>query len=305
MTPMSERLIMHDAPLFNTLAVIGPGLIGSSILRRAQQTQTLARRLIAIDHSPNVIERVRHLGIADHATSSLINGVKEADFVILCIPTGAVASVAKHIIPHMKASSILSDVASVRHSLAQQIVPHLSRDISFVPAHPMAGTEYSGPDAGFSTLFENRWCLLIPPEGTQPAAITRVEQFWQQCGAKTRQVDEQYHDQICAMVSHLPHLLAFTICDTADRLSSDLRSDVLEYAASGFRDFTRIAASDPIMWRDIFLANQDILLQTLERFQNETNKMAEAIRTNNTEEIIDRIKRGRHIRQGLIANQQN
>lgn len=292
------------SPLFHTLAVIGPGLIGSSLLRRAQQDPAIAQRLIAIDQSAGVLERVKSLGIADQVTTSLAEGVQEADIVISCIPTGAVASVAQQALPHMKSGSILSDVASVRSTITQEIVPHLPSDIAYVPVHPMAGTEYSGPDAGFSTLFEERWCLLIPPESASSSAIERVETLWQLCGARTRRVEAHYHDQICAMVSHLPHLLAFTICDTADRLSTDLRADVLDYAASGFRDFTRIAGSDPVMWRDIFLANRDIILQTLERFQGETAKMAEAIRTGDRDAITERIERGRRIRLSLLENRQ-
>lgn len=286
------------------MAIVGPGLIGSSLLRRAQQCGTLAKRLIAIDRSSDVLKRVKALGLADVVTSSLAEGVRDADIVILCIPTGAVASVAQQALPHMKPGSILSDVASVRSTIADDIAPSLPETIAYVPAHPMAGTEYSGPDAGFATLFEDRWCLLIPPDGTSSLAIERVDTLWKLCGARTRRVDAPYHDHICAMVSHLPHLLAFTICDTADRLSSDLRADVLDYAASGFRDFTRIAGSDPVMWRDIFLANRDILLQTLERFQKDTEKMAHAIRTGDNDAIVERIERGRRIRLNLIANRQ-
>lgn len=292
-----------NTSLFPTLAVIGPGLIGSSILRRVRHNN-IAQRLIAIDRSADVLQRVRDLNLVDHATSSIAQGVSDADLVILCTPVGAISAVAQEALPFMKSGSILSDVASVRSTLTQNILPYLSRGISYVPAHPMAGTEYSGPDAGFSTLFDNRWCLLTPLKDTPQSAIDLVDTFWQYCGARTRQIDAQYHDHICAIVSHLPHLLAFTICDTADRLSSDLRADVLDYAASGFRDFTRIAASDPIMWHDIFLANRDIILQTLERFQTETAKMADAIRTGDNDAIIARIERGRRIRLSLIENNQ-
>lgn len=295
---------MVETPLFDRLTIIGPGLIGSSILRRARETGTLAQHLIAADRSQDVLNRVQELGIADQTTTSLSDAAAQSDAVILCIPTRSILPVAEQILPFMPPGSILSDVASVRSNLGPTINAQLPQGVSYIPAHPMAGTEHSGPDAGFSTLFENRWTLLIPPENTSPHALKKVEEFWQRCGARTRQVDDQYHDQICAMVSHLPHLLAFTICDTADRLSTDIRGDVLEYAASGFRDFTRVAASDPVMWRDIFLSNKEILLKTLERFQNDAQAMADAIRNEDEEAITQRIERGRRIRQSLIENKQ-
>ncbi len=290
---------MADAPLFDTLTIVGPGLIGSSILRRARQTGTLARHLIAADCSADVLNRVEELGIADEVTTSLTEAAAKSDAVILCIPTGAIRPVAEAILPYMKAGSILSDVASVRSTLGPDISALLPDGVSYVPAHPMAGTEYSGPDAGFPTLFEDRWTLLVPPEGTAPEAIATMEEFWQRCGARTRQMTDRYHDQVCAIVSHLPHLLAFSICNTADRLSTDLQTDVLEYAASGFRDFTRVAASDPIMWRDIFLTNKEILLATFKRFEEDAHRMAEAIQNEDVETIMDRLHRGRHVRQGL------
>ena len=295
---------MADAPLFDTLTIVGPGLIGSSILRRARQTGTLAHQLIAADCSADVLKRVQELGIADETTDSLTDAAAKSDAVILCIPTGAIRPVAEAILPHMKPNSILSDVASVRSTLGPNISALLPEGVSYIPAHPMAGTEYSGPDAGFPTLFEDRWTLLVPPDGTSPEAVALMETFWQRCGARTRQITDSYHDQVCAMVSHLPHLLAFTICDTADRLSTDLRSDVLEYAASGFRDFTRIAASDPTMWRDIFLTNRDVLLATFRRFEDDARLMVEAIQNEDAEAITERIQRGRRIRQTLIENRQ-
>ena len=290
---------MADAPLFDTLTIVGPGLIGSSILRRARQTGTLAHHLIAADCSADVLKRVEELGIADEVTASLTEAAAKSDAVILCIPTGAIIPVAEAMLPHMKAGSILSDVASVRSTLGPDISALLPDGVSYVPAHPMAGTEYSGPDAGFPTLFEDRWTLLVPPEGTAPEAIATMEEFWQRCGARTRQMTDRYHDQVCAIVSHLPHLLAFSICNTADRLSTDLQTDVLEYAASGFRDFTRVAASDPIMWRDIFLTNKEILLDTFKRFEEDAHRMAEAIQNEDVETIMNRLHRGRHVRQGL------
>ncbi|MUG04535.1 prephenate dehydrogenase/arogenate dehydrogenase family protein [Bombella sp. ESL0378] len=292
-------------PLFKTITIVGPGLIGSSILRRARQTGTLAQKLIAADCQEAVLHRVTALNIADETTTDLIAAAAQSDLVILCIPTGAIRAVAATILPHMKPGSILSDVASVRSNIGPEIHALLPEGVSYVPAHPMAGTEYSGPDAGFATLFEDRWTLLIPPPGTAPEAIALMEAFWHRCGARTRQMTDQYHDQVCAIVSHLPHLLAFTICNTADRLSADLQTDVLEYAASGFRDFTRIAASDPIMWRDIFLTNKDVLLATFKRFEEDAHRMVKAIQEDDSEAIMQNLQRGRHIRRGLMPEPQN
>lgn len=291
---------MSPPPLFKHMAIIGPGLIGSSLLRRAKEYGGLAESCTAIDHNPDVIARISELGLADQATTRLEDGVREADLVILCVPTGSVDEVARSVLPFMAEGSILSDVASVRGNLNEIIERLLPPSITYVPAHPMAGTEFSGPDAGFATLFETRWCLLTPSSACPAGSVEKMVEFWKCCGAQTKQVTADYHDHICAMVSHLPHLLAFTICDTADHLSADLRADVLEYAASGFRDFTRIAASDPVMWRDIFLANRDILLQTLARFQQQIDHMAEAIRLGDNAAITDRIARGRRIRKTLL-----
>ncbi|KXV48140.1 cyclohexadienyl dehydrogenase [Gluconobacter albidus] len=290
-------------PLFKSLCVVGPGLIGSSVLRRARETGTIAGTLIAADTSPRVLERVRELDIADVITSDPAVAA-QADCVMICVPVGAVEDVARQVLPYMKPGSILTDVASVRGQLGPTIHAILPEGISYIPGHPMAGTEHSGPDAGFSTLFEDRWALLVPPESSDPEAIAKIEALWNLCGARTKTLSDEQHDQICAMVSHLPHLLAFTICDTADNLSDEIRAAVLDYAASGFRDFTRIAASDPVMWRDIFLANREALLGTLDRFMADTQAMADAIRNGDEAAITGRIERGRAIRRTLIENRQ-
>ncbi len=290
-------------PLFRSLSVIGPGLIGSSVLRRARETGVIAETLIAADSNPGVLDRVRELGIADITTSDPVVAA-QADCVMICVPVGAVEAVARQVLPHMKAGSILTDVASVRGQLGPTLQAILPAGVAYVPGHPMAGTEHSGPDAGFSTLFEDRWALLVPPEGADPKAVATIEQLWTLCGARTKILSDEKHDRICAMVSHLPHLLAFTICDTADNLSEEIRAAVLDYAASGFRDFTRIAASDPVMWRDIFLANREALLGTLDRFVADTQAMADAIRNGDEVAITSRIERGRAIRRTLIENRQ-
>lgn len=289
--------------LFRSLAVVGPGLIGSSVLRRARETGLLADTLIAADINPAVLERVRDLNIADVVTDNMTVAA-QAECVMICVPVGAVEATALALLPYMKSGSILTDVASVRGKLGPTIQALLPEGVEYVPGHPMAGTEHSGPDAGFSTLFENRWSLLVPPDGADKKAVQKIQQLWELCGARTKILSDDKHDRICAMVSHLPHLLAFTICDTADNLSEEIRAAVLDYAASGFRDFTRIAASDPVMWRDIFIANKDVLLETLDRFVADAQGMAQAIREGDEAAITTRIERGRRIRRTLIENRQ-
>jgi cyclohexadieny/prephenate dehydrogenase len=292
------------SPLFGTLAVIGPGLIGSSILRRARQDGTIAAELVACDIDPDACRRVSELNLADRVEQDALRAVADADCVILCVPVGAVAAVGAMVLPAMKPGAILSEVGSTKQSIITALTPALRPDIAFVPTHPMAGTEHSGPDAGFATLFDDRWCLLTPLADTDPAAIAIIETLWHRMGARTRIMDAAHHDRVCAIVSHLPHLLAFTICGTADDLADETRSEVLDLAASGFRDFTRIAASDPVMWRDIFLNNREALLEMLARFMEDAQAMARAIRWGDEAFIVDRIERGRHIRRSLIENRQ-
>lgn len=291
-------------PVFETLVVVGPGLIGSSVLRRAKEYGGLARHVIAVDKDPAVCARVAELGIADEVTDNAAEAAARADCVMLCVPVGVMGPVAATVLPAMKPGAILTEVGSTKVSVIEAISPYLRPDVPYVPAHPMAGTEFSGPDAGFATLFENRWCLLTPLEATPDSAIEAIRTLWQRCGARLRDMTPAHHDRVCAIVSHLPHLLAFTICGTADDLADETRSEVLDFAASGFRDFTRIAASDPTMWRDIFLLNREALLEMLARFMEDAQAMARAIRWGDEAYIVDRIERGRKIRKSLIENQQ-
>lgn len=292
------------APLFETLTVVGPGLIGASVLHRGRRDGTLAKKLIAVDINPAFRERVRQLSIADEVTDDLAGAAAQSDCVMLCVPVGAMGEVAATAIPAMKPGAILTDTGSTKVSVIDAIHPSLRPDVPYVPAHPMAGTEYSGPDAGFATLFDNRWCLLTPLDGMPDTATTAITTLWELCGARTRTMTPEHHDRVCAIVSHLPHLLAFTICGTADDLADETRSEVLEFAASGFRDFTRIASSDPIMWRDIFLSNREAVLEMLARFLEDAQAMARAIRWGDSDYIVDRIERGRAIRRSLIENRQ-
>src|SRR4051794_6947210 len=299
--------------LFRRLTIIGVGLIGSSIARVAKEKNNLTQELVVYDQSVQVLARVKALGIADRVELDVGDAVRDSDCVILCAPVGAYAAIAAGMAPHLMPGAIITDVGSTKVSVLRDVGPLLPANVHFVPAHPLAGTEYSGPDAGFATLFENRWCLLTPPPDTDPAAIEQVAELWRRCGSNVEVMEPNHHDRVVAIVSHLPHLIAFTICSTADDLASEAErtgkdgathSEVLKFAASGFRDFTRIAASDPVMWRDIFLNNREALLEMLARFTEDSQAMARAVRWGDASYIEDKIQRGRGIRKGLIELKQ-
>jgi cyclohexadieny/prephenate dehydrogenase len=291
-------------PLFRRLALLGIGLIGSSVARIARARGDLAAEVVANARSIKTLDRVRELGIADRVEHDPARAVLGADCVMLCAPVGAFAALAEAIAPHLAPGAILTDVGSTKQSVIRDVGPLVPAGVHFVPAHPLAGTEYSGPDAGFVTLFENRWCLLTPPPGTDAAAVERVGEFWRRCGSMVQVMDPAHHDRVLAIVSHLPHLIAFTICGTADDLEDESRREVLRFAASGFRDFTRIAASDPVMWRDVFLNNREALLEMLARFMEDAQAMARAVRWGDAAYIEDKVKRGRRIRRSLIELKQ-
>ena len=291
-------------PLFRRLALLGIGLIGSSVARAARERGGLAAEVVANARSEATLARVRELGIADRTEIDPARAVEGADCVMLCAPVGAYAALAQAIAPHLAPGCILTDVGSTKQSVIRDVGPLVPEGVHFVPAHPVAGTEYSGPDAGFSSLFEGRWCLLTPPPGTDPDAVERLAEFWRRCGSMLSIMEPGHHDRVMAIVSHLPHLIAFTICGTADDLAGESRHEVLQFAASGFRDFTRIAASDPEMWRDVFLNNREALLEMLARFTEDAQAMARAVRWGDTDYIEDRIRRGRKIRQSLIELKQ-
>jgi len=287
-------------PLFERIALIGVGLIGSSVARIARARGDIAHHVVANARTETTLDRVRALGIADATEIDPARAVAGADCVMLCAPVGAYAGLAQRIAPHLAPGAIVTDVGSTKQSVIRDVGPFLPQGVHFVPAHPMAGTEFSGPDAGFLELFEGRWCLLTPPTGTDVDAVERIRTLWQRCGATVSVMDAAHHDRVVAIVSHLPHLIAFTICGTADDLADETRQEVLRFAASGFRDFTRIAASDPVMWRDIFLNNRDALLEMLARFTEDAQAMARAVRWGDATYIEDKVLRGRKIRQALI-----
>jgi cyclohexadieny/prephenate dehydrogenase len=295
---------MTATPLFNRLALIGCGLIGGSIARASRARGGIAAEIVANARSQASCDRIAELGIADRVERDPARAVAGADCVILCAPVGSYASLTAAIAPHLAPGAILSDVGSTKQSVIRDVGPLVPDGVHFVPAHPLAGTEHSGPDAGFATLFEGRWALLTPPPGTDAASVARIRALWERMGSSVSILEPAHHDRVLAIVSHLPHLIAFTICGTADDLADETRTQVLQFAATGFRDFTRIAASDPEMWRDVFLNNREALLEMLARFTEDAQAMARAVRWGDAAYIEDRISRGRKIRKSLIELKQ-
>ncbi|WP_342360240.1 prephenate/arogenate dehydrogenase family protein [Terrarubrum flagellatum] len=291
------------APLFNSVALIGLGLIGSSIAR-AIRKKNLAARIVAIDADYDVAARVRELDIADQVETDAALGVRDCDLVILCVPVGANASVAQAIAPALAKGAILSDVGSVKTAVVRDVAPHLPDHVHFIPAHPVAGTEQSGPDAGFPTLFLNRWCILTPPFGTDAEAVERLRGFWEMIGANVETMSPEHHDRVLAITSHIPHLIAYNIVGTAADLEEVTQSEVIKFSAGGFRDFTRIAASDPTMWRDVFLNNKEAVLETLGRFQEDLFSLQRAIRWGEGDKLFDLFTRTRAIRRGIVQQGQ-
>ena len=287
------------ATLFNRLALIGVGLIGSSIARAAK-LQNAVGSIVATARSPETRRRIAELGLADQVVETNAEAVEGADLVIICIPVGACGAVAAEIGPHLAPGATVSDVGSVKGSVVRDMRPHLPAHVHFVPAHPVAGTEYSGPDAGFAELFVNRWCILTPPDGTDAAATDKLTQFWTLLGANVEAMTPEHHDLVLAVTSHLPHLIAYTIVGTADELQNVTRSEVLKFSAGGFRDFTRIAASDPTMWRDVFLANKDAVLEMLGRFNEDISALTRAIRNGDGATLFEHFARTRAIRKGIV-----
>jgi cyclohexadieny/prephenate dehydrogenase len=285
--------------LYNRLALIGVGLIGSSIARAAK-LQNAVGSIVATARSPETRRRIAELGLADQVVETNAEAVEGADLVIVCIPVGACGAVAAEIGPHLAPGATVSDVGSVKGSVVRDMRPHLPAHVHFVPAHPVAGTEYSGPDAGFAELFVNRWCILTPPDGTDAAATDKLAQFWTLLGANVEAMTPEHHDLVLAVTSHLPHLIAYTIVGTADELQNVTRSEVLKFSAGGFRDFTRIAASDPVMWRDVFLTNKDAVLEILGRFLEDLHTLSRHIRMGDGDALQALFTRTRAIRRGII-----
>jgi cyclohexadieny/prephenate dehydrogenase len=287
------------APHFNKIALIGFGLIGGSIARAAR-AQGLAGQIVTTARSAKSRARVRELGIVDAVVETNIEAVTDADLVILCIPVGACGEVAQEIGSHLKPGAIVSDVGSVKGNVVRDMAPYLPEGVHFVPAHPVAGTEHSGPDSGFAELFINRWCILTPPDGVDPEAVEKLRTFWAALGARVEIMTPDHHDLVLAITSHLPHLIAYTIVGTADELAQVTSSEVIKFSAGGFRDFTRIAASDPVMWRDVFLANKEAVLEMLGTFNEDLSKLTRAIRRGDGEALFEHFSRTRAIRRGIV-----
>ena len=285
--------------IFDRVAILGAGLIGGSIARAARQ-QGIVRSVVVTARSEASRDRVVELGFADDVVTTNAEAAKDADLVILCIPVGICGDVAKEIAPHLKAGAVVSDVGSVKFSVLRDMAAHLPDSVHLIPAHPVAGTENSGPDAGFAELFINRWCILTPPAGADAAQVDRLAAFWRAIGANVETMTAEHHDKVLAVTSHLPHLIAYTIVGTADELEGVTESEVLKFSAGGFRDFTRIAASDPTMWRDVFLTNKDAVLDMLGEFQEDLSKLTRAIRRGDGEALFEHFSRTRAIRRGIV-----
>lgn len=288
-----------SAPMFNRLALVGLGLIGSSIAWAAKR-HGVVKEIVGTARSGETRARAVELGFIDQAFESAGEAVEGADLVMICVPVRASASVAEEIGPHLAKGAIVSDVGSVKRSVIADVEPHIPEGCSFVAGHPIAGTEHSGPDSGFAELFEGRWCILTPGEKGAPKAVDKLQAFWEALGSQVEIMTPEHHDLVLAITSHIPHLIAYNIVGTVADLESDTRSEVIKYSASGFRDFTRIAASDPTMWRDVFLANKDAVLEMLGRFSEDLSGLQRAIRRGEGDKLFELFSRTRDIRRSII-----
>ncbi len=286
--------------VFDRVAIIGLGLIGSS-LTRAISDKKLANHVLGFDGSEAVRAEARGIeGFGADVTETLEEAVSNADLVIMAVPVGAVGSLAQELCPHLKDDAILSDVGSVKKSIIDAVLPVLPETCHFVPGHPVAGTEYSGPKAGFSTLFEGRWCILTPIESTPRSEVDKVSLLWAGLGSDVEEMDAEHHDIVLAITSHIPHLIAYNIVGTAADLEEVTSSEVIKYSAGGFRDFTRIAASDPVMWRDVFMNNKEAVLEMLGRFTEDLTQLQRHIRRGDGQALEDLFTRTREIRRSII-----
>ena len=280
--------------IFNRVAVIGLGLIGSSVIR-ASQSQGLANEIIAFDRDPSVRATATKIGLGDAITDSVTDAVADADLVVLAIPVGAMAGAAAEIAPALKQDAVVTDTGSTKASVIRDVSPHIPEGCHFLPSHPIAGTEYSGPESGFATLFQDRYWIVLP-DGVAAEPVAQFRQYLEGMGAIVEDMSVDYHDRVLAITSHLPHLIAYTIVGTAFDLEQQIQNDVIRFSASGFRDFTRIAASDPVMWRDVFINNADAVLEMLGRFNEDLSYLQRAIRWKEADKLEDLFSRTRDIR---------
>lgn len=284
---------------FERIALIGIGLIGSSIARDVRQL-ALAKHVVVSTRSEETLKRAEELELGTEYTVSAADAVRDADLVIVSVPVGASEAVAQQIAGSLKPGAIVTDVGSTKASVIAQMAPHMPDHVHFIPGHPLAGTEKSGPDAGFAGLFRDRWCIFTPLPDTDGAALDKLKAFWMALGSRVDDMDPQHHDKVLAIVSHLPHIIAYNIVGTADDLETVTESEVIKYSASGFRDFTRLAASDPTMWRDICLHNKDAILEMLARFSEDLAYLQRAIRWGEGEKLFELFTRTRAVRRSII-----
>ncbi|WP_417464289.1 prephenate/arogenate dehydrogenase family protein [Kordiimonas sp.] len=290
---------MADTPLFDRITIVGAGLIGSSVARAIRRGK-LAGHLSMVDASKEVLNEAEALGLADSYSLNAAEGVAGAALVMLAVPVGAMASVGATMAPALMDGAIVSDVGSVKESVFKALSPLLPDHVHLIPGHPVAGTEQSGPGAGFASLFDGRWCILTPSEGADQGALDKLTAFWQGLGSTVEIMDAKHHDLVLAITSHVPHLIAYNIVGTASDLEEVTRSEVIKYSAGGFRDFTRIAASDPTMWRDVFLNNKDAVLEMLGRFSEDLTALQRAIRWGDGDALFDLFSRTREVRRRII-----
>lgn len=285
--------------VYDRVALIGLGLIASSMYWAIKRAG-LVGEVTGFARSEETRQTARRIGLCDRVCDTVQDAVQDADLIVLCVPVGVMGDVAQDIAPVLKPGATISDVGSVKRSVIDAVAPHLPKDVHFIPAHPLAGTEHSGPESGFATLFDNRWCLLVPLPNSDANAVKRLRDFWMGIGSNVDEMDADHHDLVLAVTSHTPHLIAYTMVGVADDLRRVTDSEVIKYSAAGFRDFTRIAASDPTMWRDVFLTNKDATLEILGRFTEELFALQRAIRTGDGHMLHDYFTRTRSIRRGII-----
>lgn len=285
--------------IYDRVALIGLGLIAGS-MSLAMRQQKLAGEVVGYARSAETRKTALDIGLVDRVTDTAAEAVKDADLIVLAVPVGAMGDIAAEIAPHLKPGAVVTDVGSVKQAVVEAVAPHIPAGVHFIPGHPLAGTEHSGPRSGFATLFQNRWWLLTPPEGTDEAQIARLTSLIKAMGANVECMDPTHHDTVLAVTSHTPHLIAYTMVGVADHIKRVTESEVIKYSAAGFRDFTRIAASDPTMWRDVFLQNKDAVLDILGRFAEELFVLQRAIRMGDGDHLHDYFTRTRAIRRGII-----
>ena len=293
----------ESKPLFEKIALIGAGLIGSSIAHGIKN-QNLAEKVSITAQSQDTLNTIIKLGLANEATLDQKKAVSDCELVIICAPLGSYSKIIQNIGSILEPGTIVSDVGSVKQSVIDDISPHISKNIHLIPAHPVAGTEHSGPNAGFAELFKDRWCIITPPPDAEQLALDKVSKFWETLGANIEIMTPDRHDMIMAMTSHLPHLIAYTIVGTASDLEKSLANEVIKFSAGGFRDFTRIAASDPTMWRDIFLNNREAVLEMLQRFSEDITALQRSIRWGEGDKLFDLFSRTRKARRAVIDAKQ-